>query len=165
MDSEQFKFIAGKLMIVVFITALLIGSIIYLNQRWERIRDIRRMADTQSVIKALEFYNVQLGHYPDKLPNDGDGWNKSNTKVEGRFLEPLVKIGLLPALVFDPLNNATYYYRYQRFASGSFGCSRNFAVFQVTDFEANNDNHGQGRCPGLDFSTLAPNGFTWFALD
>lgn len=165
MNKEELKFIADKFLVVIFIGALLTYSIIYLNSRWERIRDIRRTADAQSIIKALDFYSVQFGKYPDNTDDDGDGWDKTNDSENRKFLESLTKIGLLSQLIFDPKNDQTHYYRYQKFAGGSFGCPRAFAVFQIASFEARNENYGTGRCPKLDWTSLAPYGFTWFALD
>lgn len=165
MGQEQLKSLIWKVLQLTFVLLLVTSSIIYLNSRWEKIRDIKRQVDTQSIIKALDFYNIQFGQYPNNLDDDGDGWDKSNDKENRTFLEPLVKVGLFSSLIFDPKNDELHYYRYQRFAAGDFNCPRPFAVFQITAFETKSDNIGNGSCPGFDWTELAPNGFTWFSLD
>ena len=165
MEQEELKNVIWKIAFAVFICALLVSSIIYLNKRWKEIRDIRREADARSIEKALDFYSIQFGGYPENSDDDGDGWDKSNDPEQRTFLEPMAKVGLLPGLVFDPKNDENYYYRYQKFASGDFGCRRPFAVFQIVSYETENKNIGQGSCPDINWTTLAPNGYTWFSLD
>lgn len=164
MGGEQLKIIASKLSLAVLAAVMLLLSVAYLNQRWEKIRDIRRQADAQAIIKALNYYSVQFGSYPDNTDDDGQGWDKSNDLAERKFLEPLSKVGLLSALAFDPKNDSEHYYRYQKFFSGDFGCSRPYAVFQIASFEEQAPS-GSGQCPELDWTALAPNGFTWFSLE
>jgi len=158
------KVYLSRIIVVVLMCGALIFAIIYLNSRWADIRDIRRRADAQSIIKALDFYSIQTGYYPKNSENDGDGWDKSNDLARS-FLHPLSEFGLISSLIFDPKNNETYYYRYQKFAAGVFGCSRAFAVFQITDFENNISDLGYGSCPEFNWIKLAPNGFTWFGVD
>ncbi len=163
MNKEIFRNTIGKVLLVIFIAGLLISSTIYLNKRWAKIRDIRRQADAKSIVKALDFYNVQFGEYPENLDDDGEGWDMSNEEDQRTFLETLSKVGLLPSLIFDPKNNETHFYRYQKFNRGDFGCSRSFAVFQIFSFETKNNNPGSGSCPDMDWVNLAPEGFTWFS--
>ena len=164
MDVGQIKLIASKLLLVLFMGVLLLLSIFYLNGRWEKIRDIRRQADAGAIVKALDFYNLQFGNYPENSDDDGEGWDKSNDAADRKFLESLGKVGLLSALAFDPKNDDFYYYRYQRFDQGDFGCSRPYAVFQVTQFEEVKY-LGRGECPEVNWTTLAPNGYTWLSLE
>jgi len=164
MDTGTIKSIAIKLIFVLSAVGFLLSAVFYLNSRWEKIRDIRRQADAGPIVKALDFYNIQFGFYPDNTDDDGEGWDKSNDLVDRKFLEPLSKVGLLPALAFDPTNNADYYYRYQKFASGDFGCPRPYAVFQISKFEEV-QNLGRGECPEINWTKLAPNGYTWFSLE
>lgn len=161
MDKEQFNAVLGKFLLVFIVVSLLIGSMIYLNSRWSRIRDIRRKADAQEIIKALRFYNIQHNEFPDDIDDDGDGWDNSNDREKRSFLESLVAIGLFATPPFDPLNNEDYYYRYQKFPAGSYGCARPFAVFQVVQFETKNLEAGEGECRNINFTQLAPYGFTW----
>jgi len=148
MDQFILKHVLGKLLLVLIMVSLLVGSIIYLNSRWAKIRDIRRQADAQSITKALNFYQAQFGNYPDSLDDDGDA-----------------KVGLLPSLVFDPQNDEEHYYRYQKFEPGDFGCQKPYAVFQVASFETKDKNSGSGSCPDIDWVHYAPLGFTWFGED
>ncbi len=164
MDIGQIKLIASKLLLVFFVVALSLAAIFYLNQRWEKIRDIRRRVDAQSIIKALDYYNVQIGAYPENSDDDGDGWDKSNDEQDRKFLEPLNKVGLLTVLAFDPTNDDSHYYRYQKFNAGDFGCSRPYVVFQVASFEEVKE-LGRGECPEINWTKLAPNGYTWFSLE
>lgn len=164
-DKEIFKVVLGRLMMVVFICGLLISSIFYLNQRWQGIRDIRRKVDAQAITKALDYYNLQFGQFPKNIDDDGEGWDKSNDDFNRSFLEPVIKIGLLPNLVFDPQNDEIHYYRYQRFEGGAFGCDRPYAVFQISSFEDPGNNQGRGQCPKIDWTKLAPNGYTWFSVE
>ena len=112
----------------------------------------------------MDFYNIQIGYYPKNSENDGDGWDKSNDLTRS-FLQPLSELGLISSLIFDPKNNETYYYRYQKFAAGIFGCPNAFAVFQITDFENNSFDLGHGSCPEFNWTKLAPHGFTWLGVD
>jgi len=162
--NEGIKIYLGRIMLVVLICVALIFAVLYLNSRWAKIRDIRRQADAQSIIKALDFYNIQIGYYPKNDENDGDGWDKSNDLARS-FLNPLSDLGLISSLIFDPKNDETHYYRYQKFSAGVFGCRKPFAVFQVTNFETDIPNLGQGTCPEFNWVKLAPHGFTWFGLD
>jgi len=161
MEKEQFSGALGKFLLVFIIVGLLICSMIYLNSRWSRIRDIRRRADAQEIIKALKFYSIQHNKFPTSYDDDGDGWDKSNDLEKRTFLESLVSVGLFATPPFDPENDQNYYYRYQRFPAGSYGCLRSFAVFQIVQFETKNTDPGEGECPEIDFAQLAPFGYTW----
>jgi hypothetical protein len=165
MEKEQFNAILGRFLLVFIFVGLLICSIIYLNSRWSRIRDIRRQADAQAIIKALKFYDIQYNNFPVNNDDDGEGGDKSNNQEERSFLEPLILKGLFVTPPFDPKNNEEYYYRYQKFPAGAFGCMRPFAVFQITQFETKNMDVGEGECQNINFTQLAPNGFTWQEFD
>lgn len=164
MMDEGIKIYLGRILLVIVICVSLVFAIIYLNSRWARIRDVRRQADAQSIIKALDFYNAQVGYYPQTAEDDGDGWDKTNDSQRS-FLRPLSEFGLISSLIFDPKNDNDYYYRYQKFPAGTYGCSDDFAVFQITSFEAKPEDLGNGSCPYLNWTSTAPNGFTWFGLD
>jgi len=165
LDKEQLDKVLGKVLLLVFIVCLMIISMLYLNNRWSEIRDIRRQADTKAILKALELYNNQNNHYPESLADDGDGWEKSNDFEDKNFLSELIKADLLAISPFDPKNDIQYYYRYQRFPSGSFGCQKPFAVFQVMEHETKGYDVGRGKCEEMDFTQLAPNGYTWLEFE
>ena len=157
--------VLSKVLMVVVLIACLMFSIVYLNNRWRKIRDFRRNTDSQTIIKALEYYNQANGKYPATNDNDGEGWDKSNDITDSSFLDPMVNIGLLSIRPFDPVNDVQKYYRYQRFDRGEFGCSRPFVIFQVTDFETTQLDIGKGECPRFNFTELAPNGYTYQAFE
>ncbi len=163
--EEHYKSVLPKLFMVAMMVGLMLFFIFYLNQRWERIRDIRRQGDLQSITKALEFYNQQYNQYPDNFDDDGEGWDKSNDLENRSFVEPLIKAGLLTITPFDPKNDDEYYYRYQKFASGDYGCVRPSAIFQITQFETNIKNRGRGLCPQFDWRELTPEGYTWQGIE
>lgn len=158
---KLYNFPLGKLILVIFSVGLLLLSIFYLNTRWEKIRDIRRQADAKTIIKALQYYYNFYNEFPPSSDDDGEGWDKSNDLADRDFLKPLVDKGILAFQPFDPKNNQQYYYRYQKFPSGSFGCPRPFTVFQVIKFETSGLQPGVGNCQNINFIELAPQGFTW----
>lgn len=162
--DEEVKIYLGRILMLVFVCALLIGALFYFNSRWAKIRDIRRLADSASITKALDFYFLENGFYPEAGSDDGNGWDKTNDPARV-FIRPLSELGLISSLIFDPKNNEDYFYRYQKFVAGEYGCDRPFAVFQIASFETTRDNAGIGACPDYNFTALAPAGFTWFASD
>ncbi|MFW0862458.1 MAG: hypothetical protein ACKKL6_02625 [Candidatus Komeilibacteria bacterium] len=156
--------ISKILMVVVMIAAIIFGAS-YMNNRWGRVRDIRRQGDAQAIVKALDFYYSQYGHYPEVKDDDGDGWDKSNDKGGADFLNQLVSSGYLTAVPFDPLNDDTYYYRYKKFLKGEYGCDDDFYVFQIARFETSENSLGHGSCPNLDWTKIAPLGYTVMTLE
>jgi len=164
MMDEGIKNYLGRIILVIIVCISLVFCIFYMNARWARIRDIRRQADAHSIVKALDVYNIQVGYYPQVTENDGDGWDKTNDPARS-FLKPLSDFGLINSLIFDPKNDNKYYYRYQKFPAGTYGCSDSFAVFQIASFEAAAEDIGRGSCPYLNWTSAAPKGFTWFGLD
>ena len=165
MGKNRLNFIISKLLLIVIPVCLLIASMVYLNNRWGRIRDIRRQADALAVIKALQFYYQQYGVFPVSDDDDGGGWDKSNDQQKRLFLDTLISGGLLSLTPFDPKNDDSYYYQYQRFPSGAYGCARSFAVFQISRFEMQHKNIGSGWCEEINFTQLAPGGFTWMEFE
>jgi len=157
----------SKGLIIIFMIGAIIFSVAYMGQRWSKIRDIRRQGDAQAIIKALDYYYSQYGVYPDITDDDGDGWDRSNDTKEGgaNFLEPLVVAGYLTAIPFDPRNDQLYYYQYKKFEAGEYACEKPFYVFQVVRFETDEIKHGYGSCPNLDWTKIAPQGFTAMALE
>lgn len=165
LEKEQLSAAIGKFLLVLIVVGLLVSSMVYLNKRWSRIRDIRRQADAEAIIKALNYYNIQYNEFPENPDDDGSGWDQSNDAGKRSFLEKLVSVGLFSTPPFDPKNDNSYYYRYQKFPTGSFSCRRPFAVFQIMQFESQGIESGGGICGEKDFVKLAPNGFTWLEFD
>ncbi|MGB0757210.1 MAG: hypothetical protein ACPGO5_02015 [Patescibacteria group bacterium] len=129
-----------------------------------KARDATRQSDVQDIVKAMDLYYDRFGKYPDTIDSDYGGWD-TTIEPEGhpqQFMAELVKEGLLSGHPADPVNDNVYYYRYQSFPRGSFGCTRAFVVFQIFNFETIQEGHGSGDCPERDFISEAPNGFTIF---
>ena len=164
-QEDQIKALLSKVLIMMIVVCMMVVSIVYLNKRWSKIRDVRRRGDFQSITKALEFYSSEYGHFPNTEDNDGDGWDKSNDLGDQDFLSPLVNAGLLISRPFDPKNDQEYYYRYQKFNRGDFGCTRSFVIFQITQFETQINERGSGQCPDIDFTEMAPTGYTWMGYE
>jgi hypothetical protein len=160
------KSIKSLLTVVTLVSLILCATImigIYTNSRWKRIRDVRRVADAQQIIKAIEFYILDFGQLPENETQDE--WDSSfDPGNSNQTLFKSLREKKLLSQVFDPVNNNAFNYRYHKFKAGEYGCSRTFAIFQITSFEGRGDNIGSGFCPDRDFTKEAPNGFTvqWF---
>lgn len=150
-----------KLAAIVLIMGLLGSSMFYLNSRWSWIRDMRRLADAKQIIKGLQYYYYQFEELPESKPADNTGWDNSNNLVKLEFLEPLLTAGILQEHPFDPKNDDEFYYRYKKFPAGTYGCARAFSIFQVMRYETDGLALGQGVCQKVDFTKLAPDGYTW----
>jgi hypothetical protein len=159
--------ILSKVLIVGFMVVAVVFGSFYMNKRWSKIRDIRRQGDAQAIIKALSYYYSQYGFYPDAGDNDENGWDYSNDTEQGgaNFMSSLVSAGYLAAVPFDPKNDDIYYYRYKKFESDEYDCAKPFYVFQVARFETDNSKIGYGSCPNIDWTKIAPNGYTVMELE
>ncbi|OIO46509.1 MAG: hypothetical protein AUJ28_02410 [Parcubacteria group bacterium CG1_02_37_51] len=157
----------SKILIVGFMIMAVIFGAIYMNKRWSKIRDIRRQGDAQAIVKALNYYYSQYGYYPDATDDDEGGWDYSNDTEQGgaNFMDTLVKAGYLVAVPFDPKNDDIYYYRYKKFASDEYDCAKPFYVFQVARFETEDLQIGYGSCPNIDWTKIAPNGYTAMEIE
>lgn len=161
MEQGYIRVSLGKLILTIMMVIFMLASIFYLYQKYSRIRDIKRLADANTIINALQVYYNLYGEYPQSSNDDGRGWDNSNDLSGNNFLEPLVDSNLLVDGPYDPKNQGDYYYRYQKFPAGSFGCRRSFAIFQIMGFETKDFDFGEGQCPKMNFITQAPAGFTW----
>lgn len=101
---QGFTFV--ELLVSVSIVAVLaaIGAVAYASTS-KRSRDTKRTADVQTIRSALEIYRSEQGSYPTLSPG-GLGCLTSTTITAGvvTYLNPIPK---------DPINNATYCYRYR----------------------------------------------------
>ena len=129
-------------------------------------RDVKRRADIKVLTKALDLYHDKYGRYPES-DDDHQGWDLTyNPKAgEARFLNILKEEGFLDKTVADPINDATFLYRYQKYPTGSFECSQSFYTLQILNFELPTNNIGRGACPEMDWVQDAPNGYTIQAFD
>ncbi|HNV97271.1 MAG TPA: hypothetical protein PKL13_03055 [bacterium] len=155
-------FLIFVLVFMILCATVMVG--IYMNNRWKRMRDIRRRGDLQQIIKVIDMYALENnGNLPENETNYE--WDSSfDPKSSNQILFKTLKEKKLLSTVFDPVNNKDYQYRYHKFQKGEYGCDRSFAIFQVTSFEDSSENIGSGSCPERDFTKEAPNGFTiqWF---
>lgn len=108
MKRRGFTFV--ELLVSVSIVAVLaaIGAVAY-SSTSRRSRDTKRTADIQSIRSALEIYRSEVDNYPNLLP--GGGGCITSTQIEN------AGVVYLNPIPIDPINNATYCYRYTRGAS------------------------------------------------
>lgn len=132
-----------------------------------KVRDVKRKGDMQELIKALDVYYDRHGTYPVVTDDDWQGWDQSyeSDGSANSFLQPLVDEGILKTSVHDPYNNKTFFYRYKKFAFGTYDCLQDYVVLQVVNFETWQEDHGRGSCPKYDFVKELPNGYTIFRAD
>lgn len=148
-------------MAVVFIGFLVVLFLSGFDMIKAKARDMKRRADISILIKALALYHDKYGRYPNSI-DDWQGWDLSISYNGGptSFLNKLTEDGLVDRQVKDPVNDAAYHYRYQKFRAGDSGCQNSFYILQVVNFELSTKNNGRGECPELDWTKLAPNGYT-----
>lgn len=144
--------------LVGFLIAVFLFSVDVIR---ERVRDVKRRADINAITKALDLYYDRYNQYPASA-DDWHGWDLSYVRKQGTpsFLKILKDKGDLTEIIFDPVNNSSYHYRYKRFAAGEYGCSRPFYILQVNNFELSSKNIGSGVCGDFDWTKFAPNGYT-----
>lgn len=163
---NQEKSINSLLSLIFIIIIVICGIVIlgvYMNDRWKTMRDIRRQADLQIVVKAIDMYYLNNGKLPDNSTNNQ--WDSSyDLENNNQTLFKALRNEKLLSPIFDPKNNEEYQYRYHKFRRGEHGCDRTFAIFQITKFETEVDDHGSGECLSKNFVLDIPNGYTymWF---
>ncbi|MEA3464258.1 MAG: hypothetical protein U9R14_04270 [Patescibacteria group bacterium] len=167
--SEKLSFAFFKLrrmFTIVFICCLTIVLFISFDIMMAKVRDIKRRVDAKTLVKALDLYHDEYGSYPVSI-NDWRGWDLT-CKLEGGeagFLKMLKDNKLIDKMVSDPINDATYYYQYQKYAAGDYGCANSFYILQIINFELPTTDNGAGSCSGLNWVDLAPNGWTAQGFD
>jgi type II secretory pathway pseudopilin PulG len=126
-----------------------------LRARAATARDLRRVADVAAIAAALERHRADLGAYPaPRRCASAGGWDVS---YDGAFLPELVAAGYLGEVPRDPIDDASFHYRYYRYAAGAFGCEGEepFFVLGVRAFETPGfaERHAGGwRCGERDWS-------------
>lgn len=155
-----------KLMAVVVVGCLAILFLSGFDMAKAKVRDVKRRADMAILAQALDLYHDKYGKYPDSA-EDWQDWDLSfsygNNQAE--FLSVLNKEGFLDRAVKDPVNDAAYHYRYEKFKAGKYGCANSFYILQAVNFELSTKNNGKGGCPELNWAELAPNGYTVQGFD
>lgn len=155
-----------KLVVIVFIGCLIILFLTGFDTIKSKIRDVKRRADINVLVKALDLYHDKYGKYPDSI-DDWQGWDLSIGYSGGKvdFINKLKDEGLIDKAVKDPINDVSYHYRYQKFQAGDYGCQNSFYILQVANFELSAKNNGKGECPEFNWAELVPNGFTVQGFD
>ncbi len=166
MSSDKPKFKTSKLQKSFAVLIVACVAIIFFagfdNVR-AKARDTKRQSDAQDILRGLELYAARHnGLYPEVTDFDYGGWDTTiePDNTQPRFVEGLVREGILSGYPADPVNNEVYFYRYQKFEAGDFGCTQPFIVFQIFNFEATHEDHGAAACPERDFGQEVPNGFS-----
>lgn len=126
MATRSRGFTLIELLVVIAIIGVLSSVVLAsLNSARTRAREARRVSDMHQIMTALSAFHVERGCLPITQGSscvsgysefNTGGWDTSN---EGSFLSFLTSTGYLPATPADPVNNATQYYRYFCYASGT----------------------------------------------
>ena len=150
---KSFAMIIGVCMLVIFFVGF--------DDIRAKVRDAKRKADINEIVKALDIYYDRHGKYPIS-EDDWQGWDMTISPGGGvsNFLKPLYDENILVGQIKDPLNNNNYFYRYQKFPFGSYDCLSEYYILQIVNFETIQDYHGKGSCPKNNFTEEIPNGFT-----
>jgi prepilin-type N-terminal cleavage/methylation domain-containing protein len=142
--------------IIVLLASILLSSF---DTVQKRSRDTRRIADIQSVQKALELYYIAHSRYPDANVN-ACGWDVGNAMhpfMQGTGISPDFAGGTPPIDIF-PQDDCSGY-RYYRYPAGSYGCPVNrgaFYVLGVTTMESQPWPYPGSpgfSCPGRDWQS------------
>jgi prepilin-type N-terminal cleavage/methylation domain-containing protein len=125
-----------EVVVVLSILAILAGALVpRVSNRMALSRDMRRLADIETIKAAIERYCAEHGSPPPAQENASYGeWDVSQ---DGAFIPELVQRGYLKETPVDPLNDETYNYRYFVYPAGTAGCkaTRPFYVIGIRTFE------------------------------
>lgn len=156
-QHRRARFTLIQLIIVVLILAVLAGVLIpRVTDRMAQARDARRLADINTVSRAIEQYHRDRRCYPPANENGAyGGWDVS---LDGDLVPDLVKFGYLAHAPRDPINDETYHYRYYVYAKDTSGCIGDgpFYVLGIKNFETaefKSKNTGFFKCTGRDWSS------------
>ena len=145
-----------ELVVVISILAILSGVLVpRVTNHMKAARDARRLADVKTVRNAIEQYYLDKGSYPSADANSVfGGWDVSN---DGNFIDALRDSGYLEETPQDPINDATYHYRYWVYSANSYGCAgdQDYYVLGVRNFESADfarKNKGFFKCSGRNWS-------------
>lgn len=145
-----------ELVVVISILAILSGVLVpRVTNHLKSARDARRLADIKAVRAAIEQYYQDKGSYPAANANSSyGGWDVSS---DGDFIRVLRDQGYLEEDAADPINDATFHYRYYVYAKGSYGCVGNadFYVLGIRSFESDEfatKNKGYFQCTGRNWN-------------
>jgi prepilin-type N-terminal cleavage/methylation domain-containing protein len=113
-QSKGFTLI--ELMVAISIIALLATVVLSsLGVSKSKARDSQRIAELQSVQKALELNYITTGSYPQTGPDGSENSLDKKTSSMSSILEPLVSGGSIPSIPFPPAGlsavDSSFYYR------------------------------------------------------
>ncbi len=146
-----------ELVVVISVLAILSGVLVpRVTNHMKSARDARRLADIKTIRNAVEQYYMDKGEFPAANANAlFGGWDVSH---DGNFITVLQESGYLEDTPSDPINNATYHYRYHVYEAGTYSCdgTERFFVLGVRNFESADfarKNKGFFRCSGRNWSS------------
>ncbi|MFH1822917.1 MAG: hypothetical protein ABH830_04420 [Patescibacteria group bacterium] len=167
MENYNLNFLRlRKITSIILIVCLIAIFILGFDPIISKARDVKRKADLKNLTVALNLYYDKYGFYPSS-DNDWRDWDLTYEfkGAELNFLKILVDENFINKMVIDPLNTSNFYYRYQKYPARSLGCEKAFYILQLTSFELPTSDIGAGACPGMDWTEIAPNGYTIQAFD
>lgn len=153
----------SKIFAWFLILTLTVLCINYMDLIFAKVRDIKRKIDIKQLQTALAIYQNKFNELPESIDYDFGAWDSSlepQKHSAKEFLNILLQEKIVDKKIKDPLNYEDYYYLYQQFPAGSYGCEKPFAILQIKNFELSTKDHGNGSCPKKNFMTNAPNGYT-----
>lgn len=155
-QSERSGFTLIELVVVISILAILSGVLVpRVKDHMQAARDARRLADIKTIRNAIEQHYQDKGTYPVANTNSSyGGWDVSH---DGDFISTLVEAGYLSEAPADPINDATFHYRYYVYDAGSYGCGGEgkFYVLGIRNFETAEfaaKNKGFFKCASRDWN-------------
>lgn len=135
-----------ELVVVISIMVILVGmGVTMVSDELAKARDVRRVEDVKTLVRALEAYLEDTGTLPDgDVEPAGNGWD---TTADGEFLSALVDGGYLRETVLDPLGSP-YMFRYCHYPRGYQGFSSDFYVIGIAQYETNKFASNKGHWSG-----------------
>lgn len=131
--------IVELIIVIVVIGILAVITIVAYSGISGRATDTKRVADADTIVKALNLHRIKRGSFPSPTSVNGS-WEMSAEDAPVDFLESLKDYGLISAVPVDPVNTSSAYsYYYYRYGAGSSGCDADkgaFFVFGIKDFRS-----------------------------
>lgn len=144
-----------ELVVVISILAILSGVLVpRVKNHMKAANDARRVADIKRIRNAVEQYYMDKGAYPEARTNSSfGGWDVS---CDGGFIDVLVETGYLESMPHDPIEDATFHYRYYVYNQGAYSCDggSKYYVLGIRNFESSefaSKNKGFFQCAGRNW--------------
>ena len=146
-----------ELLVVIAVIGVLTTMVmVYYSSTRKKARDTQRINDMTTIVKALNSYKSEKGHYPNETPSGSMGYNNWEISIGdgANFMEYLESY--LPKTPVDPLNrlagaidlssrDKTFFYAYHHYDSTdpvyNHGCgfASSYAVLAFTTTEVNSN--------------------------